>query len=250
MAKKTILQGDILELRQISTPVSSYDDDLAELIADLRDTVTANRGLGLAAPQIGVHRRVFVIDIGHGVQEFVNPVIVEQSGSAEGYESCLSFPEHTLRITRPQFVTLEATDGRGEPIRLEAEGLLARIICHEVDHLDGVLFMDHLDETELFLQILGETEVDEDEAEDDHDEADEGEEDSADQADLAMAEAQERQVIVDTLAELSWKLTLCLEMLEDYRDDIGDVIEWEQLRQAAMVLEAAVDALDTPLDRP
>lgn len=233
MAIQPILQGDIPALRQISEEITAYDDKLHGLINDLADTLEANRGLGLAAPQIGVHRRVFVIDVGMGVQEFVNPEIVDESGEIEGYESCLSFPDHTLCLKRPQFVTIIAKDRFGKPLRLEAEGLLARIICHEVDHLNGILFMDHLDEEELFMQLLGNSDI----VLDDHAEEQQSPAETS-------AKLSECQMIVDTLAELSWKLVLCLEMLEDYREDVTDVVDLEELAGASNIVQRAVNQLE------
>jgi peptide deformylase len=129
--------------------VEVFDDELAELARDMIDTMYAAPGVGLAAPQVGVERRLAVVDVSVGEEEralhvLVNPRIVEQSGSEADYEGCLSIPEFTEKVDRPVRVTIEARDLEGKPFKLEAEEFLARAICHEIDHLDGVLFVDHL----------------------------------------------------------------------------------------------------------
>ncbi|HUO86740.1 MAG TPA: peptide deformylase, partial [Thermoanaerobaculia bacterium] len=118
-------------------------------VADLVETMVAAPGVGLAAPQVGVSRRVFVVDVSVGedpeaLHVFVNPRIVERSGQVAEFEGCLSIPELSEKVERPQRVVVEARDAEGKPFTLEAEDLLARAICHENDHLDGVLFVDRL----------------------------------------------------------------------------------------------------------
>ena len=115
----------------------------------MADTMYDAPGVGLAAPQVGVEARLAVVDVSVGEEDgalhvFVNPRIVEHSGSEADYEGCLSIPEFSEKVVRPTFITVEALDVEGNPFRLEAEGFLARAICHEIDHLDGVLFVDHL----------------------------------------------------------------------------------------------------------
>jgi peptide deformylase len=131
-------------LRQRSAELAAVDDDVRRLIDDMFETMEAARGVGLAANQVGVARRVAVIDADGTRFAMVNPVIVEAEGRATVEEGCLSIPEVFGDVTRPERVVLEALDRDGQPFRLAAEGLTARAIQHEIDHLDGILFLDHL----------------------------------------------------------------------------------------------------------
>jgi peptide deformylase len=131
-------------LRQRSAELPVVDDDVRRLIDDMFETMEAARGVGLAANQVGVARRVAVIDAEGTRFAMVNPVIVEAEGRATVEEGCLSIPEVFGDVTRPERVVLEALDRDGQPFRLAAEGLTARAIQHELDHLDGILFLDHL----------------------------------------------------------------------------------------------------------
>jgi peptide deformylase len=131
-------------LRQRSADVQAVDDDVPRLIDDMFETMEAARGVGLAANQVGLARRVAVIDAEGQRFAMVNPVIVEAEGRATAEEGCLSIPEIYGDVTRAERVVLEALDREGQPFRLEAEGLTARAIQHEIDHLDGILFLDHL----------------------------------------------------------------------------------------------------------
>lgn len=131
-------------LRQQSAEVSELTAEVRRFIDDLFETMDAAKGVGLAANQVGVATRIAVV----GVQEerfvMVNPVIVSAEGKDRAEEGCLSIPELYGDVTRPERIVLEATDREGKPYRMEAGGLLARAIQHEVDHLDGILFIDHL----------------------------------------------------------------------------------------------------------
>jgi peptide deformylase len=131
-------------LRQRSAELAAVDDDARRLIDDLFETMDAARGVGLAANQVGVARRIAVIDADGQRFAMVNPVIVEAEGRTTAEEGCLSIPEIYGDVTRPERVVLEALDRDGKPFRLAAEGLTARAIQHELDHLDGILFLDHL----------------------------------------------------------------------------------------------------------
>ena len=101
-------------------------------------------GVGLAAPQVGILRRVCVVDVGDGLIELINPVITEKSGSQKGNEGCLSVPDRFEEVTRPNKVTVKAQNRMGENIEIKAEGFLARAFCHEIDHLDGILYIDRI----------------------------------------------------------------------------------------------------------
>ena len=131
-------------LRQHSEIVPSVDEDVRRLIADMFETMDAAKGIGLAANQVGVARRVAVVDVDDDRFVMVNPLIVETEGRASAEEGCLSIPEIYADVTRPDRVVVEALDAEGRPYRKEATGLKARAIQHEIDHLDGILFLDHL----------------------------------------------------------------------------------------------------------
>lgn len=110
------------------------------LLEDMADTMYEYNGVGLAAPQVGILRRMVVIDIGDGLIELINPVIVEKEGSQTGSEGCLSVPGLTGTVTRPNYCKVEALDRNGNKITVEGEELMARALCHEIDHLDGILY--------------------------------------------------------------------------------------------------------------
>jgi peptide deformylase len=136
-------------LRRRAAAVEVFDRTLADLVRDLADTMYAATGVGLAAPQIGVPARVAVVDVAPGepgsrLHVLVNPRIVEASGRIAAEEGCLSIPGLAERVERPARVRVEALDAVGVPVEIEGENLLARALCHEIDHLDGVLFFDRL----------------------------------------------------------------------------------------------------------
>ena len=136
-------------LREKAREVAAVDDTVRALIADLRETMHAYNGVGLAANQVGVLKRVLVVDVPlederHERWTLVNPVITSRSGSESGEEGCLSIPGIYEEVTRSRHIAVTARDENGQPLNLEAEGYLARAIQHEVDHLDGVLFVDRL----------------------------------------------------------------------------------------------------------
>lgn len=136
-------------LRARCREVEAFDEPLGRLIADMVETMHAAPGIGLAAPQVGVDRRVAVVDLSVGdsadaLLVLVNPRIVEKEGSAIDVEGCLSLPGITEKVERPTRIVVEAAHANGEPFSVEAEDWMARAICHELDHLDGVLFTDRL----------------------------------------------------------------------------------------------------------
>lgn len=238
MTVQSIIQGDTTELRTICQEVTEFDDQLITLLEDLKDTLSAYRGLGLSAPQIHVMKRVFVIDLGHGVKEFINPVLVDQSEEMEGYESCLSFPYHTLNIKRPYTIRLRAQDRTGQYQEIEATDILARVICHEMDHLNGILFMDYLSEEQLFTQLLSDACIEDDEIKSVEEVA------NRPRTIMQRAEQEELGFIVDMVSELSWKLTLALEMLQDYKGIFADTLHWNQLLQINDELEQVIYTLE------
>lgn len=143
MAFRNIVREGDPVLRKISRPVENFDERLWTLLDDMADTLYRAEGAGLAAPQVGVLRRVVVIDIGEGLIELINPVIIKKSGCQEEVEGCLSCPGESGITRRPQKVTVEAKDRHGNDFTMLGEGLLARAFCHEIDHLDGILYKDH-----------------------------------------------------------------------------------------------------------
>jgi peptide deformylase len=135
-------------LRQRAAPVAHVDDDVRQLVDDLFETMRANKGVGLAANQVGVARRVAVVDVGEedpGELVLINPVIVQRGDEHDtAEEGCLSIPEVYGDVEREVAITIEALDRDGTPYRLDLKGYKARAVQHEIDHLDGVLFLDHL----------------------------------------------------------------------------------------------------------
>ena len=131
-------------LRSQSEEVEEVDDEVRKFIDDLFESMDAAKGIGLAANQVGVTRRVAVVDTQGTRLAMVNPVIVSAEGRSKGEEGCLSIPDLYADVTRPDHIVLEAMDREGKKYRLEADGLLARAIQHEIDHLDGILFVDYL----------------------------------------------------------------------------------------------------------
>ena len=146
---RPILRHGADALHRPARPVVAYDDDLRTLIDDMIQTMHAAPGVGLAAPQVGVGLRVFVADpsAGRSMRDLVavvNPRIVEQEGAVREEEGCLSLPGFTARITRPTRVVVRGYDREGDEITVEGEALLARVLQHEMDHLDGALFVDRM----------------------------------------------------------------------------------------------------------
>jgi peptide deformylase len=131
-------------LRQRANEIATVDDDVRALVSDLFDTLAVANGVGLAANQIGVARRVAVINAEGQTFAMINPRVLDPDGTDTREEGCLSIPDAFADVTRPERIVLEALDEDGEAFRMEASGLVARVIQHELDHLDGVLFIDHL----------------------------------------------------------------------------------------------------------
>lgn len=142
MAIRNIVQVGDDVLRQKCAEVETFDEKLWTLLDDMKDTVKKEQGAGLAAPQVGVLRRVVVVDVDEGYFEFVNPVILSQKGEQNGWEGCLSVRGKSGIVSRPMKVKLAFQDRNGEKFLLQAKGFFARAICHELDHLDGVLYID------------------------------------------------------------------------------------------------------------
>lgn len=169
MAIREVRQiGDELLLKR-SKEVKKMTVRTQQLIADMLETMYDHQGVGLAAPQVGVLKRIVVIDIGEGPIILVNPVVTQTSGEQTGEEGCLSVAGKWGHVTRPMKVTVEALNEKMEPVTVTGEGLLARALCHETDHLDGKLYVD------LALDGLHDNSERESDAEEDEDEFDEEE---------------------------------------------------------------------------
>ena len=135
-------------LRKRCKEVTKFDEKLGILLDDMYETMTKADGVGLAAPQVGILKRVVVIDVGNGRIELINPEIIETEGEQDGAEGCLSFPGLFGNVKRPYKVKVKAQDRNGRKFIVEGEELLARVFCHECDHLDGHVF------TELVTEYL------------------------------------------------------------------------------------------------
>ena len=145
MALRTIrVEGDPV-LTKISRPVDKMTPRIHDLIADMLDTMYEAMGVGLAAPQVGILKRVVVIDVGDGPIILINPEIIEKSGEQTGDEGCLSVPGMSGQVTRPDHVKVKALNEDMEEVVYEGEGLLARAFCHELDHLDGHMYVEKVE---------------------------------------------------------------------------------------------------------
>ena len=145
MAKLKILKVGDSALRSVCRPVDTITPRITRLLDDMIETMRAADGVGLAAPQVGVLRRIVVIETpDDGLIELINPKIIAFSGEQEGEEGCLSIPGRWGITHRPKHVTVRATNRNGEAFEVSGSDLLARALCHEIDHLDGKLFIDHV----------------------------------------------------------------------------------------------------------
>lgn len=153
MALREIRTFDDPVLRKKSRPVREVDDKIRELLRDMADTMyhTPNGG-GLAACQVGILKRLVVIDLGDGLIQLVNPEITEAQGEQLVTEGCLSFPNVWAKLRRPARVTVKALNELGRPVTIRGEGVMAKCLCHELDHLDGIVFTEKADS---FLQPQG-----------------------------------------------------------------------------------------------
>ena len=142
MAIRKIITSENEILRKVSKPVKVFDENWIDLIEDMNETLKKSGGVGLAAPQVAVLKRVVVIDLNGTHLELVNPEIVKTEGTQCEAEGCLSIPGHYQKVKRPMTVTVKAYDRYGNKLVITGEGFLARCFCHELDHLDGILFID------------------------------------------------------------------------------------------------------------
>jgi len=149
-------------LQKVSAEVVPFEAGLSTIVEDLVDTMRLSGGVGIAAPQAGILKRIIIADVtpanpGHGLLRLLNPKIVFSSGKRKGREGCLSIPEYRANITRARKVTVEALTPRGEPLTITAKGFEAVALQHEIDHLDGILFIDRITDMkrDLFRRELG-----------------------------------------------------------------------------------------------
>lgn len=131
-------------LRKKSKYVDEINEKIIKLLDDMAETMYQANGVGLAAPQVGILKRAVVVDIGEGLIKLINPEIVEQEGEQQDIEGCLNIPGITGEVKRPNRVKVKALNENGKNVELEGTGLLARAFCHEIDHLDGILFIDKI----------------------------------------------------------------------------------------------------------
>lgn len=146
MALRKIVTKSDEVLHKKCKPVEVFDEKLSILLDDMAETMYKAQGVGIAAPQVGILRRVVFIDIGDGPVELVNPEIVKKKGSQRGIEGCLSCPNEWGYVVRPNEVTVKAQDRTGQEIQFKCTEFFARCVCHELDHLDGHLFIEIADE--------------------------------------------------------------------------------------------------------
>ena len=160
MGLRKILTDKDPALHKVCKPVTSFDSKLFKLLDDMHDTLIESHGVGLAAPQVGILRRVVLVDVGmedNEIVEFINPELIETDGEQYGAEGCLSVPGKYGLVKRPYYAKVRAQDRNGEWFEAEGEELIARCFCHELDHLDGIIY------TEVMDRFLTEEELNADE---------------------------------------------------------------------------------------
>ncbi len=153
MGLRKILTDKDPALHKVCRPVADFDKRLHKLLDDMRETLIDSNGVGLAAPQVGILRRVVVVDVGDEILELVNPELLETDGEQEGAEGCLSVPGKYGLVKRPYWAKVRAQDRDGNWFEVEGEELIARCFCHEIDHLDGILY------TQVMERFLTEKEL-------------------------------------------------------------------------------------------
>lgn len=153
MGIRKILTDKEPSLHKVCKEVTVFDKKLHKLLDDMKDTLEEANGVGLAAPQVGILRRVVVVDVGDEILELVNPTLLETSGEQTGMEGCLSVPGRYGLVKRPNYAKVKAQDRNGEWFEAEGEELIARCFCHELDHLDGIVY------TQVMERFLTEEEL-------------------------------------------------------------------------------------------
>jgi peptide deformylase len=153
MALLNVLTFPHQVLRKDCDLVTDIDDETVQLLIDMADTMYSKKGIGLAAPQVGIAKKVIVLDVGQGLISLINPEVTYSEGISEREEGCLCLPEIYVTISRKDKVQIKGIDVKGNPVFLEAEGLLARVLQHEIDHLNGTLIIDRLSKLKRDLII-------------------------------------------------------------------------------------------------
>ncbi|RIV20093.1 peptide deformylase [Alicyclobacillaceae bacterium I2511] len=228
MCVRVILQGECEKLRQPCAKVIEFEDQLEQLVTDLVDTLKDSPGLSLSAPQIGVLQQVFVMDVGQGVQVFINPVQTAAQEEQESTEWCASFPTQPLMRHRPLHVTLRAQDLQGMWYMVCTTGLATRMVCHELDHLQGKVFYDDLPDDALFQQMMPFLS--------------DATEDTESMTD--PLEKEEQQEFLDLARDALWKLTLWLEVLNAQSGKPATQPPMSEIRQLIEHLQEHIDATD------
>lgn len=156
MGIRKILTVDEPALHKTCRPVENFDKKLHDLLDDMRETLIDSEGVGLAAPQVGILRRVVLVDTGEEILELINPTLVETDGEQEGAEGCLSVPGKYGLVKRPYYAKVRAQDRNGQWYEYEGEELIARCFCHELDHLDGIIYTEVMDRYLTDEELMGE----------------------------------------------------------------------------------------------
>ena len=158
MGLRKILTDAEPALHKVCKPVEKFDWRLHKLLNDMRDTLIDSNGVGLAAPQVGILRRVVLVDTGEEILELINPTIIETDGEQVGPEGCLSVPGKYGLVKRPYYAKVRAQDRDGEWYEAEGEELIARCFCHELDHLDGIIYTEVMDRFLTEEELYGDDE--------------------------------------------------------------------------------------------
>ena len=155
MGLRKILTVDEPALHKVCKPVTVFDKKLHNLLDDMRETLIESGGVGLAAPQVGILRRVVLVDTGEEILELINPTLLETSGEQEGPEGCLSVPDRYGLVKRPYYATVRAQDRNGQWYECQGEELIARCFCHELDHLDGIIYTEVMERFMTEEELMG-----------------------------------------------------------------------------------------------
>ena len=158
MGLRRILTVEESALHKVCKPVTEFDSKLHKLLNDMRETLIDSGGVGLAAPQVGILRRVVLVDTGEEILELINPTLLQTSGEQEGPEGCLSVPGKYGLGKRPYYATVRAQDRDGNWFECEGEELIARCFCHELDHLDGIIYTEVMERYLTEEELMGEDE--------------------------------------------------------------------------------------------
>ena len=158
MGLRRILTVEESALHKVCKPVTEFDSKLHKLLCDMRETLIDSGGVGLAAPQVGILRRVVLVDTGEEILELINPTLLQTSGEQEGPEGCLSVPGKYGLVKRPYYATVRAQGRDGNWFECEGEELIARCFCHELDHLDGIIYTEVMERYLTEEELMGEDE--------------------------------------------------------------------------------------------